>query len=161
MSGDYGLVVTPNTSDPDPEAKNTASLAYSQAGVDTGELVIRGGTHYEFSFIPNAGFPATLRGMDLVAWYTRAWVDRYVKGDKKADAALLTDRWRNDARGAAVDANGDPNLFSFYYRSRLDLGKAACEDMRAGCAALAPDGHGPYSYLAAAGLPDELENAGR
>jgi dienelactone hydrolase len=161
MSADYGLVVTPNTSDPNPDAKSGASLAYTEAGVDTGELVIRGGTHYEFSFIPNVGFPATLRGMDLVAWYTRAWMDRYVKGDKKAESALLTDRWRDDARGAAVDETGDSNLFSFYYRSRLNLGKVACEDIRSGCPVLAPDGKGPYSYLAAAGLPDELDNAGR
>jgi dienelactone hydrolase len=161
MSADYGLVVTPNTSDPDPDAKSAASLAYSQAGVDSGELIVRGGTHYEFSFIPNPAFPATLRGMDLVAWYTRAWVDRYVKGDKKADAALLTDRWRDDARGAAVDQDGDGNLFSYYYRSRLDLARGACEDVRAGCSTLRPDGRGPYSYLSAAGLPDELEGASR
>ena len=161
MSADYGLVVTPNTSDPDPHGKSAASLAYTQAGVDTGELIIRGGTHYEFSFIPNPGFPATLRGMDLVAWYTRAWMDRYVKGDKKADSALFTDRWRNDAREAAVDPDGDANLFSFYYRSRLKIGKVGCEDLRTGCPALKPDGQGPYSYLGAAGLPDELEGAGR
>ncbi len=161
LSNDYGLVVTPNTSDPDPDAKSAASLAYTAAGVDSGELIIRGGTHYEYSFIPNAGFPATLRGMDLAAWYTRAWMDRYVKGDKKADSSLLTDRWRNDARAAAVDEDGDPNLFSFYYRSRLKLAKTACEDMRNGCPSLRADGQGPYSYLSAAGLPDELEDASR
>lgn len=161
MSADYGLVVTPNTADPDPDGKSAGSLAYTAAGIDSGELIIRGGTHYEFSFIPNAGFPATLRGMDMVAWYTRAWADRYVKGDKKADSMLFTDRWRNDAREAAVDPDGDPNLFSYYYRSRLKTGRAACEDMRAGCATLAPDGQGPYSHLSAAGLPDELEGAGR
>lgn len=161
MSADYGLVVEPYTSDPDPQGKNAGSLAYSQAGVDSGELTIRGGTHYEFSFIPNSGFPASLRGEDLVAWYTRAWLDKYVKGDKKADALLFTDRWRNDARGAAVDLDGDGNLFSFYYRSRLKVGKIDCEDLRSGCAALKPDGQGTYSYLSAAGLPDELADASR
>src|SRR3954454_19243482 len=103
MSADYGLVVTPNTSDPDPQAKNAGSNAYTKDGVDTGELIVRGGTHYEFSFIPNPGFPATLRGMDMVAWYTRAWLDRYVKGDPRATRDLVTDRWRNDARSAAID----------------------------------------------------------
>ena len=53
MSADYGLTPQPNTGDPDPLAKSQQSLAYSQAGVDTGEMIIRGGTHYEFSFIPN------------------------------------------------------------------------------------------------------------
>jgi dienelactone hydrolase len=157
FSNDYSLVVTPRTSDPDPMSKSTASLAYTKAGVDSGELIIRGGTHYEYSFIPNAGFPATLRGMDLAAWYTRAWLDRYVKGDKSATARLLTDRWRHDERGAKVDPDGDGNLFSYSYKSRLALGRTVCEDLRGGCAALRPDGQGDYSYLAAAGLPDELK----
>ena len=93
--------------------------------------------------------------MDLVAWYTRAWLDRYVKGDKGAERALTTDRWRHDARSAAIDPDGDGNLYSFYYRSRLDLdgGRIRCEDVRKGCTALKPDGQGPFSYLTAAGLP--------
>src|SRR3954467_10826921 len=69
MSADYGLFRQPNTSQPDPLGKSQGSLAYSKAGVDTGELVIRGGTHYEFSYLPDQGFGATLRGMDLVAWW--------------------------------------------------------------------------------------------
>jgi hypothetical protein len=80
MSADYGIVPTPNTSDADPLTKSAASLAYSRAGVDTGELVIRGGTHLDFSFIPNPAFGAALRGADMIAWYTTAWFDKYVKG---------------------------------------------------------------------------------
>src|SRR5437868_1168215 len=38
MSADYGLTPMPYTSDPDPLAKSTQSLAYSQAGVGTGEI---------------------------------------------------------------------------------------------------------------------------
>jgi hypothetical protein len=120
--------------------------------VDTGELVIRGGTHYEFSYIPLPAFGATLRGIDLTAWYTTAWFDRYVKGDLSATRRLLTTRWRHDGPGASVDPAGDGNLFSRYYRSRLDLGhhgglRARCEDLRAGCRALtARDGRpGGYS----------------
>jgi dienelactone hydrolase len=166
FSNDYSLVVQPYTTDPDPLSKGTASQEYSTAGVDSGELIIRGGTHYEYSFIPNPTFPATLRGMDLAAWYTTAWFDKYVKGDPGADRRLLSDRWRRDARGAAVDLKGDGNLFSFYYRSRLDVarsagGRAVCENIRSGCPGLAPDGLGPYSHLAAAGLPDELAGAHR
>jgi hypothetical protein len=67
MSADYFIPPVPNTSDPDPLAKSQGSLAYTRAGVDTGELVIRGGTHYEFSWIPNPGFTATLRGADMTA----------------------------------------------------------------------------------------------
>lgn len=155
MSADYFLTPTPYTSDPDPQAKSTESLAYTAAGVDTGELIIRGGTHYEFSFIPNSGFGATLRGADLVAWYTTAWFDKYVKGDPTADQRLLTERWRDDRQEAAIDLSHDGNTFSFYYPSRLDLTLAGgsrydCENLRAGCPGLVMrDGwHGAYSYAA-------------
>jgi dienelactone hydrolase len=146
MSADYGLIATPNTSAPDPLAKSTQSLAYSRAGVDTGELIIRGGTHEDFSFIPNPAFGATLRGADMIAWYTTAWFDKYVKGDPAAGARLLTTRWQDDAQEAAVDPDGDGNLFSLYYRSRLDVDGFACEDLRTGCPGMGPDGGGQYSY---------------
>ena len=38
-----------------------------------------------------------------------------------ADRRLLTDRWRDDARSGEVDAGGDPNIYSFYFRSRFDF----------------------------------------
>jgi hypothetical protein len=78
-----------------------------------------------------------------------------VKGDSSADKRLLTNRWRSDAREAAIDPNHDGNTFSFYYRSRLSVGLArggrfTCEDLRQGCAGLvSSDGRPPdYSYLA-------------
>jgi dienelactone hydrolase len=152
MSADYGLTPTPYTADPDRGAKGEGAAALAAAGVPTGELVIRGGTHYEFSFIPNPAFGATLRGEDLVAWYTTAWFDRFVKGDRKATERLFTDRWRDDSDEAAVDPGADGNLFSFYYDSPLSLDGRSCADLREaeGCA-LAPDGLGPYSALGAAG----------
>jgi hypothetical protein len=107
MSADYFLPPTPNVTVPDPEAKSTESRAYSAAGVDSGELVIRGGSHLDFSFISNPAFGATLRGADMIAWYTTAWLDRYVKGDPSADARLLTNRWRHDGTEASVDPHHD------------------------------------------------------
>ncbi len=122
MSADYFIPPQPNTSQPDPLAKSTESLAYTKAGVDTGELIIRGGTHYDFDWVPNQAFPATLRGADMIDWYTTAWFDKYLKGDCTADSRLLTDRWRHDGEEAAIDQpNHDGNMFSFYYRSRLDI----------------------------------------
>jgi dienelactone hydrolase len=151
MSADYFIPPEPNTSDPDPMAKSTESLAYSKLGVDSGEIIIRGGTHYDFSFIPNNGFTASLRGADEIAWYTTAWFDRYVKGDQGAVPRLLTDRWRHDAAEAAVDPHGDGNMFSFYYRSRLDIalpdgGRFDCEDMRPGCPGLVSNDGEPADY---------------
>jgi len=171
MSADYFLVPQPYTSDPDPQAKNQGFLAYRKAGVDSMEAIIRGGTHYEFSFLPGntAAYPfgtATLRGMDMVAWYSTAWFDRYVKcqGDdrckRNADRRLLTNRWRHDSEEGAVDPAGDPNMYSFYYRSRYDFrvpgsGRVTCDNVRAGCPTMASDGQPPnYDYFKDATTPD-------
>jgi hypothetical protein len=114
-----------------------------------------------FSFIPNQAFGATLRGADLVSWYTTARFDKYVKRDPTADRRLLTDRWRHDGPEAAVDPDGDGNMFSFYHRSRLDITRAdgtkvECEDLRSGCGALtADDGYaGDYAYAHIDRSPD-------
>jgi len=135
MSADYFLPPTPNTAQPDPEAKTAQSVKYSDAGVDSGELIIRGGSHLDFSFVPNPALGASLRGPDMIDWYTSAWFDKYVKGDLSADKRLLSDRWFSDAQEAAVDPEGDGNMFSRYYRSRLDITMADgtrfdCEDIR-------------------------------
>lgn len=155
ISNDYGLTPQPNTSEPDPAAKTVASRLLSQAGTDSMELVVRGGTHYESSVVPNPAFGGTLRGNDLEVFYTVAWFDRYVRGDRSATARLLTDRWRRDAAGAAVDPDGDPNDLSRYYRSRVDIAGAdgrrvVCESLRDGCPALAPEGDSPKPYDAIA-----------
>ncbi len=163
MSADYGLPPLPNTSLPEPLAKSTESLAYTKAGVDSGEIIIRGGSHLDFSFIPNQAFGASLRGADEVAWYTTAWFDKYLRKAASADRRLLTDRWREDPLEAAVDPNHDGNAFSFYYLSRLDIhlrsGQAwDCEDLREGCPGMtnpSRDGFsGSYSYLALDTSPD-------
>ena len=160
LTADYGQPPTPNSSDLDPESRNGPFFAYQAAGVDAMQINIRGGTHYEFSFM--AGYATTypfgtasLRGYDLVGWYTTAWFDRYVKCTtdvcrQEAESRLLTDRWRNDPIGGAVDPTRDRNVFSFYLRShygltRADGSSAVCDDMRRGCATMGPDGL-PPSY---------------
>lgn len=72
-SADYFIPPVPNKSLPDPKAKSTESVAYNKAGVDSGEIIIRGGSHYDFDWIPSPGFGASLRGADEIAWYTTAW----------------------------------------------------------------------------------------
>lgn len=154
ISNDYGLLPQPNVSEPDANAKTVASKLLSAAGTDSMELVIRGGTHYESSNIPNPAFGATFRGNDLEAYYTTAWFDRYVKGDTSATARLLTDRWRNDTAEGAVDPDGDANDLSRYYKSRVDVAGAGgsrvvCESLRDGCPALGSDGDPqPYDVIA-------------
>jgi hypothetical protein len=177
ISQDYGLPAVPFTADPDPQDKNTGFARYVKAGVDVLQLNLRGAAHTDWSYLPNPAFGASLRGVDLATWYTLAWLDRYVRHDKAALARVLSDRWRADAPGAAVDLRGDGNLFSFYYRSRIAItvrervrvkrkGKrratkivaraVRCDDLRAGCSALVPrarDGlPGEWSYLDELGI---------
>ena len=170
MSADYFLTPTPNTQDPDPQSKNQGFLAYREAGVDSMQVNIRGGTHYEFSFFAGNTFPypfgtATYRGIDLVAWYTTAWLDRYVKCQgrlacqRHAERRLLSDRWRHDQPEGAVDPDGDPNMFSFYFPSRYAFGRvggdaATCADMRKGCDSMVADDGRPYSHVRDAREPD-------
>ena len=153
----------PTPACPNRSRKSKESLAYSEAGVDSGEIIIRGGSHLDFSFIPNQAFGASLRGPDEIDWYTTAWFDKYVKHQASADKRLLTERWREDPVEAEVDPNHDGNAFSFYYLSRLDIhlargGVFDCEDMREGCpgmVATRKDGYpGSYSYMAVDTSPD-------
>ena len=159
MAADY-FASEPRGTDPDPLEKNEASLAYSRAGVDTGEITIRGGTHFEYSFLPDPSFGATLRGIDLASWYTTAWFDKYVKGDASADSRLITSRWLDDRPEAEVDPRRDGNMYSFYFRSRLDIGlsdggRFRCEDMRGPDCGLQPDCEAvPYSYIDMVTRPD-------
>lgn len=157
ISSDYLLTPEPYTVAPDPDLKQLGSLAYTRAGVDTGEIVIRGGTHYEFGDVPTGAIPASRRGIDLVTWYTLAWFDRYLRDEASADGRLLSTRWRDDEVGGSVDPSHDPNLFSYHYRSRLDIhlvggGTFVCEDLRVGCARQvkpsADCGPASFSYLA-------------
>lgn len=169
ISNDYGILPAPLAADPGPQTGNAAFLAYRDAGADSLQFHIRGGTHEESAFIPGMTVPvlglATLRGTDLVAWYTTAWFDKHVKCasgsacEREADRRLLTDRWREDERSGQVDASGDPNVFSFYRRSRYDLRTAggvrvSCDDMRAGCESMGPDGlPAGYDFVADAHTP--------
>jgi hypothetical protein len=170
ISADYGLPPLPNTSLPDPNGKSTWSLNYSRARVDSGEIVIRGGSHLDFSWIPNPAFGASLRGPDIIDWYTSAWFDKYLKHSPGADKRLMSDRWRHDPVEAGIDPGHDGNGFSFYYYSRLDIRLSSgarwdCEDLRDGCAGMgreSDDGWaGNYSYIAIDTSKDALVGPGR
>ena len=149
MSADYGLVPYPNVRDPQPDAKLDGFSAWRAKGLPAAEIVVRGGTHFEWSYSPGPALAASLRGIDMAAWYTTAWFDRYVKGSEKAEKRLFTTRWQADPIDAGIDPQGAGNLFSFYHRSPIDLGGGrACADLRKACDLLAADrGPVPYSYL--------------
>jgi hypothetical protein len=110
---------------------------WRDAGVDTYQVNVRGGTHYEWSLIPS--FPATswASGNELADHYSLAWLDRYLKrpnepGYHTADRRLLADdAWRDE--------------LSFYYRSARDFTTRNrqvrdCPDIKSGCEGATPPG---------------------
>jgi hypothetical protein len=163
MSADYFLPPTPNKELPDPNAKSIESHAYTAAGIDSGQIIIRGGSHLDYSFIPNQAFGASLRGADEAAWYTSAWFDKYLKHQRSADKRLITNRWREDPVEASIDAHKDGNAMSFYYYSRLDIRLAGgrafdCENLRKGCPGMVTEPHpGNYSYIETDTSPGGLD----
>lgn len=152
MAGDYGLAVHPHATDPERDAKLAAFKKWRAAGLPAMEVVLRGGTHFEWSYSPGPVLPASLRGIDAAAWYTTAWLDRWVKGELDAERRILTDRWHADEIDAFVDREGAGNMHSFYFRSPVDLADGrSCPDLRTGCGLLVNDDgvsrETPYSYL--------------
>ncbi|PSP93002.1 hypothetical protein BRC84_05450 [Halobacteriales archaeon QS_1_68_44] len=92
QSGDYFLTPRPKAQPPDPDAKSAGFGAFRDAGVDAYQLVVRGGTHYEWSRTPT--FPATSWGFGnaLADFYTVAWFDRYLKRPEEPGYEDATDR---------------------------------------------------------------------
>ena len=92
QSGDYFLTPRPKARPPDPDAKSAGFGAFRDAGVDAYQLVVRGGTHYEWSRTPT--FPATSWGFGnaLADFYTVAWFDRYLKRPEEPGYEDATDR---------------------------------------------------------------------
>lgn len=162
LTSDYLLVPAPYLAPPETDNKGVASLTYSQKGLDTASIVIAGGTHYEYNDVP-AALPATLHGIDMVTWYTTAWFSKYLKQDPKADAMLMTTRWRNDSQTSPTGTASSVNLYSWHYRSRLAIhlanGQAYnCEDLHKGCtgqtAKANDNGITNYSFVAVDTTPD-------
>jgi hypothetical protein len=137
QSGDYFLTPTPHERPPDPDAKSRGYERWREADVSAYQLVVRGGTHYEWSRLPT--FPATSWefGNALAEHYTVAWFDRWLKTPGEDGYADADDRLLADDEWA--------DHLSFHYRSKRsfpgrDRQFHGCDDVRAGCDAAAPPG---------------------
>jgi hypothetical protein len=113
QSADYGLVPRPKERPPDDGGKLDGFEAWRAAGVDAYEVVVRGGTHYEWSRVPT--FPATSWsfGNDLADHYSLAWLDRWLKRPDEPGYDDAVDRLLADDTYAS--------RLSFYYRSARDF----------------------------------------
>ena len=130
QAGDYFLTPTPHAEPPDADAKAAAFERWRDAGVPAYQVVIRGGTHYEWSQLPT--FPATSWefGNVFADHYTVAWFDRWLKTPDEPGFHDADDRLLDDETWA--------NHFSYHYRSKRSFEDRsqqhhACDDVRAGC----------------------------
>ena len=123
----------------------TPRQAYDQlrkAGIDTGLITQRSSQHNESSY--GGSSQASRYGERVAFYYTLAWFDRYVKGDRAATQRLLATRIDDSADRSSIgsgtyDAAADRNVpyriegdcvanrVSIYYRSSLWLERGAAE----------------------------------
>jgi hypothetical protein len=75
----YFLFPTLSSTAPDASSSLGGFNLWKSAGVDVYMYVVRGGTHIEWSQVPYTS--ATLYGAPMNAYYTLAWMDRWVSGD--------------------------------------------------------------------------------
>ena len=147
ISKTTGLTPTPSRQ-PHPQEKNAAFLDYSAQNVrDSMEVSIKGGTHYKIDRsspqhrahprhqqLPRPG-PAHLVHAGLARQVREEW-------DRRRRRAPASPPLADDPLSQDVNTNDDPNMYSFYFRSRYDFydpgGPAVCADMRTGCAGSQP-----------------------
>lgn len=160
---DFPATGAPMTAAPPPRRHLGAFDQLAAAGVDVMAVTTRASDHYEFGYQPTpADFPASRNGERVAFYYSLAWFDRYLKGDRRARARLTAltfdDSSDRHSIGAGtydpelaaanptdpfagnvpyrVDGECTSNLLSFYYASafRLQGGALQSGDMRArGC----------------------------
>ena len=107
----------------DPDTKKFAFARWRDAGVASGMLVLEGVAHGEFS--QQASSDEAL--LHAIAFYTRAWFDRHLVGDRGAVGRLLS----RTPLGADVDALLSDTQRSGWYLPQDGL--HACDDWRSGC----------------------------
>jgi dienelactone hydrolase len=71
----------PQTSAPDPDAKRGTFLRFKEKGVPAMQIALRGSTHLEFTYVPLI-LPASVDGERVAMYYTLAWFDRWLKGER-------------------------------------------------------------------------------
>jgi hypothetical protein len=129
----WAMGITPSPSDPsqgpDPKREEKTGFdAWRKAGVDSMVVVPRASTHLEYTDI-NFALPASRYGQDFSSHYIQAWLDKYLKHDRTADARLVATRFKylepvGQGRWAPVALNRADRL-SFYFCSGYAFRSAA------------------------------------
>jgi dienelactone hydrolase len=141
---------------PDPRGPGNKDQDFQRlraAGVDTMKVALRAATHLDFTEFPQAN--GSRYGVVTAFYYTLAWFDRYLRGDRGAVRRLTASRFDGSAdlhyiSGGRFDPQTQQNVpariagqrvadrLSFHFRSAcfLDGGRYRSEDLRAaGCPA--------------------------
>jgi dienelactone hydrolase len=164
LTNDYAFNPQPQTSEPNPHAKDAGFKQLAAAGLDTQIVTLRNATHLTYTYIPLV-LPANELGERMASYYTLAWFDYTLRGDDSGFDRLTAAKFDDSADVRSIGAGvydptkADPtdpysgnvpymiegipvrDAVSFYYLSSYALHRpdsddvAACDDMRAGCAA--------------------------
>jgi dienelactone hydrolase len=169
VTNDYGFTTQPTTSAPDPDAKTAGYRQVAAAGLDAQIVALRGATHLAYSYIPLV-FQSNELGERMASYYTRAWFDLQLRGDRSGFDRLTARDFDDSVDVSSTGAGtydptqADPtdpysgnvpyliegipvaDAVSFYYRSAYSLREprngrpVRCDDVRAGCSVPSPRG---------------------
>jgi hypothetical protein len=79
LTNDYLFNPQPQTSVPDPNAKDAGYQQLVKAGLDSEIVAFRGATHLTYSYVPYL-LPASELAERFAFYYTLAWLDDYLRG---------------------------------------------------------------------------------
>lgn len=81
LTNDYLFNPQPQTSVPDPNAKDAGYQQLVKAGLDSEIVTFRGATHLTYSYVPYL-LPASELAERFAFYYTLAWLDQYLRGGR-------------------------------------------------------------------------------
>jgi hypothetical protein len=108
----------------DPDQKKTAFSTWRAAGQPAMQVVFTGSGHLDWAQAPSNRTAAKEAELKLFEYYTRAWFDRWLRGDTGADRRLLA---------RTVDGKPVGDVLSDKWRSGAAFDGRDCADVRAGC----------------------------
>lgn len=103
LTNDYGFYPQPASSPPDPHAKDAGYKQVAGAGLDAQIVALRGATHLTYSYIPLA-LPASELAERMASYYTLAWFDAQLRGDRTGFDRLTATKFDKSADAHSTGA---------------------------------------------------------
>ena len=146
LTNDYLFNPQPMSSPPDAQSKAAGYDQVVKAGYDSMQVAFRNATHLTYSYVPYV-LPANELSERMASYYTVAWFDRYLKGDRSGFNRLIATKFDNSADTDSIGAGlydpqaaladptdptagnfpykiagiSIPDIVSFYYMSQYTL----------------------------------------